>query len=166
MITLVGRKSANKRRTNHDDTSDTISVEGSVMVTLPTWAIASSEDYFSRRYNTDEEMMSLAIHLSDRNITEGTGGPFGAAIFERHDDKDGNSYCTLASIGMNRVVPLGNSTLHGEVRVLTALFYGCILRLRSYYVSADISDAILFLWIDCCNSIGSKKIGKLHSKVR
>ncbi|EED96417.1 hypothetical protein THAPSDRAFT_260925, partial [Thalassiosira pseudonana CCMP1335] len=81
------------------------------MVTLPTWAIASSEDYFSQKYTTDEEMMSLAVHLSDRNITEGTGGPFGAAIFERHPDK---GYCTLTSIGMNRVVPLGNSTLHGE----------------------------------------------------
>mmetsp|Transcript_8125 Transcript_8125/g.16915 ORF Transcript_8125/g.16915 Transcript_8125/m.16915 type:complete len:213 (+) Transcript_8125:284-922(+) len=94
-----------------DDTSDTISVEGSVMVTLPTWAIAASEDFFSRKYHTDIEMMSLAIHLSDRNISEGTGGPFGAAIFERHPDK---GYCTLVSIGMNRVVPLGNSTLHGE----------------------------------------------------
>eukprot|EP00804_Cyclotella_cryptica_P004912 CCRYP_004971-RB/>CCRYP_004971-RB protein AED:0.34 eAED:0.34 QI:0/0/0/1/0/0/2/0/171 len=59
-------------------------------------------------------MMSLAIHLSDRNITEGTGGPFGAAIFERHEDEVMGSYCTLVSIGMNRVVTLGNSTLHGE----------------------------------------------------
>ncbi|KAL7472263.1 hypothetical protein ACHAXS_012589 [Conticribra weissflogii] len=81
------------------------------MVTLPTWAIAASEDFFSRKYQSDIEMMSLAIHLSDRNISEGTGGPFGAAIFERHPDK---GYCTLVSIGMNRVVPLGNSTLHGE----------------------------------------------------
>ena len=87
------------------------------MVTLPTWAIASSEDYFSQKYTTDLEMMSLAIHLSDRNITEGTGGPFGSAIFERHPatvEKGEESYCTLVSIGMNRVVPLGNSTLHGE----------------------------------------------------
>jgi len=80
------------------------------MVTLPPWAIAASSDYFSRQYHTDDEMMSLAIHLSDRNITEGTGGPFGAAIFERHED----GRCTLVSVGMNRVVPLGNSTLHGE----------------------------------------------------
>ena len=87
----------------------------SVMVTLPRWAVASWEEYSSKKYLTDEEMMSLAIHLSDKNITEDTGGPFGTAIFERHEDKDGKSYCTLASIGMNRVVPLGNSTLHGEV---------------------------------------------------
>lgn len=121
VITLVNRKSSHHRRASQEDASDTISVEGSVMVTLPTWAIASSEEYFSRRYTSDEEMMSLAIHLSDRNITEGTGGPFGAAIFERHEEKDGGSYCTLASIGMNRVVPLGNSTLHGEV-CLTSTF--------------------------------------------
>ena len=83
----------------------------SVMATLPTWAISSSPSYFSKTYKSDEEMMSLAIHLSDRNITEGTGGPFGSAIFERHD----NGNCTLVSIGMNRVVPLCNSTLHGEM---------------------------------------------------
>eukprot|EP00985_Skeletonema_marinoi_P005368 scaffold2321_cov117-Skeletonema_marinoi.AAC.1 len=105
--------SSRQRKSKRDDSSSSdtdISVEGSVMVTLPAWALASWEDYFTRKYTTDEEMMSLAIHLSDRNITEGTGGPFGAAIFERHAD----NHATLVSIGMNRVVPLGNSTLHGE----------------------------------------------------
>mmetsp|Transcript_18304 Transcript_18304/g.27799 ORF Transcript_18304/g.27799 Transcript_18304/m.27799 type:complete len:297 (+) Transcript_18304:188-1078(+) len=105
--------SSRQRKSKRDDSSSSdtdISVEGSVMVTLPAWALASWEDYFTRKYTTDEEMMSLAIHLSDRNITERTGGPFGAAIFERHAD----NHATLVSIGMNRVVPLGNSTLHGE----------------------------------------------------
>ena len=69
-------------------------------------------------------MMSLAIELSNRNILEGTGGPFGCAIFERLSDNgssdatsssDEGSYCKLVSIGMNRVVPLNNSTLHGEM---------------------------------------------------
>ena len=81
------------------------------MVTLPSWAIASSCEYFSRFYHSDAEMMSLAIHLSDRNVSEGTGGPFGAAIFERRPDL---GCCALVSIGVNRVVPLGNSTLHAE----------------------------------------------------
>lgn len=113
--TSISDSSSNnsKRKSTRDDSSlsDTdISVEGSVMVTLPAWALASWEEYYTRKYTTDEEMMSLAIHLSDRNITEGTGGPFGAAIFERHADNT----ATLVSIGMNRVVPLGNSTLHGE----------------------------------------------------
>ena len=119
VMNLVGKKAKRRRRvTSLDESDSTISVEGSVIVTLPTWAIVASNEYFSKRYRSDEEMMSLAIHLSDRNITEGTGGPFGSAIFERHEDKCGGSYCTLTSIGMNRVVPLGNSTLHGEVRFL------------------------------------------------
>ena len=37
---------------------------------------------------------------------------FGAAIFEYDPSTDQS---TLFSIGMNRVVPLGNSTLHGEM---------------------------------------------------
>ncbi|KAL7546261.1 hypothetical protein ACHAWF_009595 [Thalassiosira exigua] len=86
----------------------------SVMVTLPAWAIeqfhAGSEPY-ARSYRTDEEMMSLAVRLSDRNVAEGTGGPFGAAVFERHTD----GACTLVSVGTNRVVPLGNCALHGEM---------------------------------------------------
>lgn len=110
---ITDSSSSSKRKNKRDDSSSSdtdISVEGSVMVTLPAWALASWEEYFTRKYTTDEEMMSLVVHLSDRNITEGTGGPFGAAIFERHADNT----ATLVSVGMNRVVPLGNSTLHGE----------------------------------------------------
>ncbi len=110
---ITDSSSSSKRKSKRDDSSSSdtdISVEGSVMVTLPAWALASWEEYFTRKYTTDEEMMSLVVHLSDRNITEGTGGPFGAAIFERHADNT----ATLVSVGMNRVVPLGNSTLHGE----------------------------------------------------
>lgn len=55
--------------------------------------------------------MSLAVELSARNVAEGTGGPFASAIFER--DAQSNTV-KLVSIGMNRVVPLSNSTLHGE----------------------------------------------------
>ena len=94
------------------------------MVTLPTWAIESlnsgtsddgtteqSSSLFARRYVTAEEMMALAIEMSARSITEGMGGPFDAAIFERHPE----GYGTLVSVGVNCVVSLGNSTLHGEM---------------------------------------------------
>lgn len=56
--------------------------------------------------------MRVAVELSDRNITEKTGGPFGSAIFQ-HDIVTGTS--KLFSIGVNRVVPMGNSSLHGEM---------------------------------------------------
>jgi len=88
-----------------------------VEVTLPQWA--HQADYFSNNnnnstnpYQSDDARMRLAIELSARNVRENTGGPFGCAIF--HKDLTTGIY-TLSSIGVNRVVPLGNSTLHGEM---------------------------------------------------
>lgn len=83
----------------------------SVKVYLPEWADEEIVKYESQTFTTDEEMMALAIHLSARNVSEGTGGPFGAAIFERNLE---SGKATLISVGVNRVVSLGNSTLHGE----------------------------------------------------
>jgi tRNA(Arg) A34 adenosine deaminase TadA len=83
----------------------------SVKVTLPEWAKEEIAAHAAKTFVTDEEMMALAIHLSSRNVTENTGGPFGCAIFER-DLKDNTA--KLVSVGVNRVVALGNSTLHGE----------------------------------------------------
>lgn len=56
-------------------------------------------------------MMAVAVELSKRNVDEDTGGPFGTAIFQVNK-QTGES--TLFSVGVNRVVTLGNSTLHGE----------------------------------------------------
>ena len=55
--------------------------------------------------------MAIAIELSQRNVDEKTGGPFGTAIF-KVDKTTGEG--TLFSVGVNRVVTLSNSTLHGE----------------------------------------------------
>ena len=59
-------------------------------------------------YRTDEERMRLAIALSRDNVERDTGGPFGAAIFERESGR-------LVAVGMNSVVRLNNCTLHGEM---------------------------------------------------
>ena len=82
-----------------------------VEVSLPEWAKAELSEYASKEYSTDEEMMNLAVSLSARNVAENTGGPFGCAIFERDTD---TNIAKLVSIGVNRVVTLSNSTLHGE----------------------------------------------------
>lgn len=55
-----------------------------------------------------EERMALVIDAARRNIREGAGGPFAAAIFER---KSG----FLVALGVNLVVPAGLSMLHAEM---------------------------------------------------
>lgn len=89
-----------------------------VVVTLPAWAKKFFDDHKDNIYTSEEEMMKLAIALADKNVEEKTGGPFGTAIFEC-DIKTGK--CRLFSIGMNQVVTLSNSTLHGE---MTAIQFG------------------------------------------
>ncbi|PIO88913.1 MAG: tRNA-specific adenosine deaminase [Zetaproteobacteria bacterium CG06_land_8_20_14_3_00_59_53] len=57
--------------------------------------------------------MKLVIDLSRLNVGQGTGGPFGAAVFDA-----GNG--TLIAAGVNRVVPLNNSTAHAEMLAIAA----------------------------------------------
>ena len=52
--------------------------------------------------------MSLVIEAAQRNISEGTGGPFAAAVFEMESGK-------LISLGMNLVLSRGLSILHAEM---------------------------------------------------
>jgi tRNA(Arg) A34 adenosine deaminase TadA len=46
--------------------------------------------------------------MARENVQWNTGGPFGAAVFQMESGK-------LIAVGMNRVVPLKNSTLHAEM---------------------------------------------------
>lgn len=78
-----------------------------ISLSLPGWFQASGPD-LARPYPGDHEKMGLAIDLAARNVAEKTGGPFGAAIF---DSTSG----MVVSVGVNRVVPLCNSTAHAEM---------------------------------------------------
>lgn len=53
----------------------------------------------------------LAVRLALENVERGTGGPFGAAVFEAATGR-------LVAAGVNRVVPLGHSALHAEVMAI------------------------------------------------
>ena len=76
-----------------------------VHLTLPPW-IHETVDV-QRLYVTDEEKMALAIALSEHNVREGTGGPFGAALF--------TGTGRVLGIGVNRVVADSCSTAHAEM---------------------------------------------------
>jgi tRNA(Arg) A34 adenosine deaminase TadA len=58
-----------------------------------------------------EDRMQLAVDLARRNVREGTGGPFGAAVF----DPDGR----LVSYAVNLVTFSGLSAAHAEVLALS-----------------------------------------------
>jgi tRNA(Arg) A34 adenosine deaminase TadA len=77
-----------------------------VRVDCPAWVGELVE--WERRYAGDEERMRLAIALARENVLRETGGPFGAAIFEAESGR-------LVGVGVNSVVRLNNSTLHGEM---------------------------------------------------
>jgi tRNA(Arg) A34 adenosine deaminase TadA len=74
---------------------------------LPAW-ISEALSSTPRVFPTTEEKMRLAIRLSRLNVEHGTGGPFGAAIFDVQTQ-------TLIAPGVNLVVPMNCSVLHAEI---------------------------------------------------
>ena len=76
-----------------------------VHVEYPAWTDSVVD--WERCYGSDEDRMRLAIAVSRANVDHGTGGPFGAAIFEARSGR-------LIAIGMNSVVRLNNCVLHAE----------------------------------------------------
>ena len=78
-----------------------------VTLELPDWIEELVPDPDSS-YPTEEDRMGLVVELSRWNVERGTGGPFGAAIFERETGK-------LRAPGMNLVVPTNCSVAHAEM---------------------------------------------------
>jgi tRNA(Arg) A34 adenosine deaminase TadA len=80
-----------------------------LIVDTPAWVA----DAFAEggRYTSDEDRMRVAVEAARRNVELGTGGPFGAAIFEARSGR-------LVAVGVNRVMPLNNSVLHGETMAI------------------------------------------------
>lgn len=72
---------------------------------LPDWIEAEVDT--GATYPDDAARMALAVRLSALNVERGTGGPFGAAIF----DAGGR----LLAVGVNRVVPETSSIAHAEM---------------------------------------------------
>lgn len=77
-----------------------------VSVNLPSWVVEQVD--YARPLPTPEARMRLAISLAGENVDRGTGGPFGAAIFERESGQ-------LVAVGVNAVERLNNSTVHAEM---------------------------------------------------
>lgn len=63
------------------------------------------------RFPDAESRMRLAIALAAENGARGTGGPFGAVVFERSSGR-------VVAVGVNRVEPSGQSHAHAELLAL------------------------------------------------
>jgi tRNA(Arg) A34 adenosine deaminase TadA len=94
-----------------------------VVVDLPAW-VEEVVDW-NRRLETDDDRMRLAIRLAGENVERGTGGPFGAVIVERNNGR-------LVGVGVNSVVRLNSSALHGEIVAIMMAQE----RLKSYTLAA------------------------------
>lgn len=79
-------------------------------IQLPEWV----DDFLRGRaacISSPRERMALVIEAARLNVSQGTGGPFAAAVFESESGK-------LVSLGVNLVVSGGLSMLHAEMVAL------------------------------------------------
>lgn len=80
-----------------------------LVIDVPPWVGGATGP--TRAYRGDEEKMALVIRLARENVDRGSGGPFGAAVFELESGR-------LVAAGVNSVVRLGNCVLHAEVMAI------------------------------------------------
>ena len=78
-----------------------------VTLVLPGWVEELLPDT-GGTYPTEEDRMRLVVELSRLNVERETGGPFGAAIFERETGR-------LLAPGVNLVVASSCSVAHAEM---------------------------------------------------
>ena len=82
---------------------------GPLTIALPDWTADLVDP--GRAFRSVEERMQLAIALARENVLRGSGGPFGAAVFELETGR-------LVGVGVNLVVGHHNSVLHAEILAL------------------------------------------------
>ena len=79
-------------------------------LSLPKW-INKFLNEFPKIIPEPEKQMRFVLALTERNILEGTGGPFGSAVFEQDSGK-------LVSVGVNVVIQQKCSAAHAEMMAL------------------------------------------------
>lgn len=77
-----------------------------VSISLPAWIEELVEP--GAVYPTTEDRMRLVVELSRLNVRHGTGGPFGAAVFDRETGE-------LLAPGVNLVTTANCSAAHAEM---------------------------------------------------
>ena len=81
--------------------------DGKLVLDLPGW-IAPFLEKAPSVFENIENRMRFVIELSELNVENGTGGPFGAGIFEQDSGR-------LIAIGVNVVLETNCSLAHAEM---------------------------------------------------
>lgn len=82
-----------------------------LQLTLPSWLRRWLQAQRGRRYPAGAARMTAAIALAAENVARRTGGPFGAALFDRRDGR-------LVAAGVNLVTCARASHWHAEMVAL------------------------------------------------
>jgi tRNA(Arg) A34 adenosine deaminase TadA len=108
-----------------------------IRIVLPAWV----DETFDRTavYDGDEARMRVAVEAARQNVLRDAGGPFAAAVFERYSGR-------LVAVGVNLVVPMRNSALHGEV----VAYMVAQQRVGAFSLSADGVERELFSSCEPC----------------
>lgn len=81
-----------------------------IIIAVPGW-LTAYEAVRTEAFPSAEARMAMAVELAQRNIDEGTGGPFGAAVFDLTTH-------TLVAAGVNLVTGANCSLAHAEMVAL------------------------------------------------
>ena len=119
-----------------------------VHLTLPAWVHEFVDT--ARVYPADVDKVALAVELSRRNIEAGSGGPFGAVVFNADDER-------IVSVGVNRVLPQSCSVAHAE----TMAYMLAQQRLQRARLNRDLDDNVVGRFVlatssqPCCQCYGA-----------
>ena len=119
-----------------------------VHLTLPAWVHEFVDT--ARVYPADVDKVALAVELSRRNVEAGSGGPFGAVVFNADDDR-------IVSVGVNRVLPQSCSVAHAE----TMAYMLAQQRLQRARLNRDLDDNVVGRFVlatssqPCCQCYGA-----------
>ena len=84
--------------------------QSNIIIAVPGW-LRAVEAAQAGTFPSVEARVALAVELAQRNIDEGTGGPFGAAVFDLTTH-------TLVAAGVNLVTSAACSIAHAEMIAL------------------------------------------------
>lgn len=104
--------------------------------------------------DTLEHRMLLAIALSAENVTQGTGGPFGAIVVNEQSGQ-------LAGIGVNLVTSSGLSAAHAEIVALSLAQRS----LQNWDLAAAASMQLVSSCEPCAMCLGAVPWSGVHSLV-